>query len=243
MTIKFYHDLIQGSQEWRDLRTGIITASQVKLILSKKLAKVNNEKSRAHVYEIAAQREMQNVEETFDTWAMQRGKIEEIYAKDLYSKHYDKIRDCGFITNDKLGFMMGCSPDALMIGKKEGLEVKSRNQKLQMEVICKDEVPEEDMLQVQSNLFVSGYDVWTYLSYSNGMPMYVKRVLPDPDYFKAIEETALDFEAKTKKALADYTANCEKLRLVPTERKDHETGLVIKPSENAEEKENLYMAG
>lgn len=243
MTIKFYHDLQQGSQEWFDVRTGIITASQVKLILSKKLAKVNNEKSRAHVHEIAAQRAMENIEETFDTWAMQRGKIEEIYAKDLYSKNYAQVKDCGFITNDKLGFLMGCSPDALVIGKKEGLEVKSRNQKLQMKVISEDEVPEDDMLQVQSSLYVSEFDVWNYISYSNGMPMYVKRVLPDPIYFKAIEETALDFEAKTKKTLADYNENVEKLRLIHTERKDHETGLVIKPSENAGEYQDLTMAG
>ncbi len=240
MTVEYHHDLIQNSDDWFQLRTGVITASQTKLILSPKLKVSSNDKERSYGYEIVAQRVMDHIEETYQTWAMQRGHVEEIYAKDLYSKHYAQVKDCGFITNDKLGFLMGCSPDGL-VGTDGGVECKSRNQKIQTQVIIKDEIPELDMLQVQSHLFISERKWWDYISYSNGMPMYVKRATPDAKYFEAIEQAARQFEQKAQENLALYEKNSADL--VPTERRDHETGEVMKPSKNAEDESNLYMAG
>ena len=134
MTIKYHHDLIQNSDDWFKLRTGVVTASQTKLVLTPKLKISNNEKTRSHNYEIVAQRAMDHIEETYQSWDMQRGNVEEIYAIDLYSKHYDQVKPCGFITNDKLGFIIGMSPDGL-VGEDGGVEVKSRCQKLQAQVI------------------------------------------------------------------------------------------------------------
>ena len=54
--IKYHDDLIQGSDEWHAARCGLLTASEVKLILTPTLKIANNDKTRAHVYEIAAQR-------------------------------------------------------------------------------------------------------------------------------------------------------------------------------------------
>jgi len=239
MTIEYHWDLIQKSDEWFKLKTGVISASQTKLMLSKKLAVSNNDKSRAHVYEIAAQRAVNHIEETYQSWDMQRGNVEEIYAKDLYSKHKAQVKDCGFITNDKLGFIIGASPDGL-VGEDGGIEVKSRCQKLQMQAIADDEIPELDMLQVQTNLFVSEREWWDYISYSNGMPMYIKRARPDMDYFTAIRKAFTDFDQDVKEKLALYEKNIQ--GLIITKRRDHETGEVIKPSKNAEN-EDLRYAG
>jgi len=242
MTVEYHWDLIQKSDEWYALRTGMLTASKTKSILTPKLKITKPDKTSAFGYEIVAQRATNNVEDTFQSWAMQRGNVEEIYAKDLYSKHKEQVKDCGFITNDKLGFIVGMSPDGL-VGEDGGVEIKSRCQYIQAQTIIEDIIPEEDMLQVQKSLFISERKWWDYVSYSNGMHMYIKRAYPLQEYFDKITEAALIFEAKVRKDLTLYKENCERLKLIPTERKDHETGLVIKPSENAEEYQDLTAAG
>jgi len=241
MTIEYHWDLIQKSDEWFKLKTGVVTASQTKLVLTPKLKSCNTDKKTSgYSYEIVAQRAMNHIEDTYQSWDMQRGNVEEIYAKDLYSKHKEQVRDCGFITNDKLGFIIGCSPDGL-IGEDGGVEVKSRCQKLQVQVIIEDKIPDLDMLQVQTLLFVSEREWCDYISYSNGMPMYVKRAHPDMEYFTAIRKAFVEFEEKAQENMALYEKNIQ--GLIITERRDHETGEVIKPSKNADKDEVLYMAG
>ena len=45
MTIKYHADITQGSDEWFALRCGLLTASEMKLILTPTLKKANNEKT------------------------------------------------------------------------------------------------------------------------------------------------------------------------------------------------------
>ena len=231
MNIKYHYDVLQGSQEWHDLRTGIITASEMKLILTATLKTANNDKSRSHDFEIVAQRAMNFTEETFPTSAMERRQFEEIYAKDLYSEHIEGVRECGFITNDEFGFVLGSSPDGL-VGEDGMIEVKSRCQKHQAKTVINNEMPDEYMLQVQSGLLVSGRKWCDFISYSNGMPMFIKRVYPDKDVHAKIIEAATLFEARAKENMAAYVANSA--GLIPTERRDHDTGATITPSNNAQ---------
>ncbi len=72
--IKIHRDLIQGSDEWHQARLGILTASEVKYILTANTLKpADNEKTRAHVWEIAAQRISQYVEPSYSGDDMLRG--------------------------------------------------------------------------------------------------------------------------------------------------------------------------
>ena len=54
--ITYHNDLIQGSDEWHAARCGLLTASEVKLILTPTLKIAANDKTRAHVWELLAQR-------------------------------------------------------------------------------------------------------------------------------------------------------------------------------------------
>ncbi|MDZ7904624.1 MAG: hypothetical protein U5N55_01660 [Cypionkella sp.] len=86
MTITYYPDVEQGSDEWLARRCGVLTASEVKLILTPTLKTANNEKTRAHVWELAAQRITQYVEPSYIGDDMLRGMDDEIKARELYSK-------------------------------------------------------------------------------------------------------------------------------------------------------------
>jgi len=123
MTITYHKDLVQGSEEWLAARCGLLTASEMHLIVTPTLKAASNDKERTHLYELLAQRITGYVEPQYISDDMLRGMDEEITALDLYSKHHSKIDRVGFITNDKWGFTIGYSPDAV-VGKEGLVECK-----------------------------------------------------------------------------------------------------------------------
>jgi predicted phage-related endonuclease len=223
MTVTYHRDLIQGSDEWHQARLGLLTASEFKLILTPTLKIANNDKLRAHVWEIAAQRITNYVEPTYIGDEMLRGMDDEILARDLYSKHHAPVDEVGFVTNDKWGFTLGCSPDGL-VGEDGGIECKSRRQKFQIQTIVENyrdgKIPDEFILQVQGEMLVCERQWWDFISYSGGLHMAVIRVHADPVIQDAIVEAAAEFEAKVWDIEEDYRAAIKAMpRPIPTERK------------------------
>ena len=218
MTIKYHNDLIQGTDEWHAARCGRLTASEMKLILTPTLKVANNEKTRAHVWELAAQRITRYVEPQYIGDAMLRGHRDEILARDLYSQHYAPVTEVGFVTNDQWGFTLGYSPDGL-VGDDGQIECKSRVQKYQVQTIAEDESPDEYMLQLQTGLLVTGRAWVDFISYSGGLPMFVKRVLPDAAMRAAIIDAAAAFEMTLAEKTADYNAGLAGMpAIIETER-------------------------
>ena len=123
--IKIYNDLIQGSDEWHQARCGLLTASEMKLILTPTLKLASNDKERAHLYELMYQRVTGYVEPHYVSDDMLRGKEDEIDAVTLYHDNYHFVDLAGFITNDKWGFTIGYSPDGL-IGQDGLIEANTR---------------------------------------------------------------------------------------------------------------------
>lgn len=217
--ITHHPDMIQGSDEWLAARCGLLTASEMKLIITPTLKIAANDKTRAHAYELAAQRITGYVEPSYVSDDMLRGQTEEIEARILYAERYAPVREIGFITNDEWGFTIGYSPDGL-VGDDGLIECKSRRQKYQIQTITTNEVPEEHVIQVQTGLLVSGRAWLDYVSYSGGLPMATIRVYPDEKVQAAIIEAATKFEATVAGIVADYHARMATPdRLIPTERR------------------------
>jgi len=257
MTVNYQYDLIQGTDEWLEARLGLITASQMKLILSPKpeietrikkngeLYKqrewdpvADNDKVRALFYQLAYERITKRTGDNFQSFAMLRGEKEEILAKDMYSEHYNQVKDCGFITNDDLGFKIGMSPDGL-VGEDGGIEVKSRDGKHQVETIIEGDTPAEFMAQVQGFFLVTGRKSCDFISYSNGMHMFVKTEEPDPEWQDALKQAVIAAEKQIEKIVADYHEKTE--NLVKADWIDVMGEGDITPSDNADQ--SAYMAG
>jgi putative phage-type endonuclease len=214
--IKIHDQVIQGTEEWHALRCGLLTASEVKLIITPKQLKAsNNDKTRAHQYELAAQRISGYVEPQYVSDGMLRGEEDEILARVLYSQKYSPVTEVGFVTNDDYGFTIGCSPDGL-VGEDGMIEIKSRVQKYQVETIVTNEVDEDYMLQIQTGLIVTGRKWCDFISYCGGFPMFVKRVFPNPEFFAAIILAGKAFDDKINETIATYKTNI--VGLHPTER-------------------------
>ena len=215
----------QGSERWLQARCGLLTASEMKLILTPTLKVANNDKERAHLYDLLAQRVTRYVEPMYVSDDMLRGTVDEITAKAVYVENYGEVTNMGFITNDKWGFTIGYSPDGL-IGNDGLIECKSRRQYYQLQTILENKVPSEFIIQCQTGLLVSERRWLDFVSYCAGMPMVTLRVFPDPVCQEAIVNCAGQFYSKLEVKLAEYNARlaAEGGRYIPTERKEPNTG-------------------
>lgn len=222
MTITIHNDLVQGSDEWLRARCGLITASEVKLLLTPTLKRADNDKSRAHLWELAAQRISNHVEPTYVTDDMLRGHEEEFYARQLYAEKIAPVEEVGFVTNDGFGFTLGCSPDGI-VGSDGLIEIKSRRQKYQVQTIVehwREGTPPSDyILQVQTAMLVTDRAWCDLISYSGGLPMIPMRIERDPKITTAIIEACAAAETKISEIIEDFFAAVEARKLHPTERR------------------------
>jgi hypothetical protein len=231
MTSPTYHDVQQGTDEWLALRCGLLTASEIRLIMTPGTNKpADNDKSRAHLHELLAQRVTRHVEPHYISDDMLRGHEDEVRAKALYAQHYAPIREVGFVTrqfdNGRGGsFTLGYSPDGLVDSPhdKPGLvESKSRRQKYQVQTVLGiargQAAPDEYMLQIQTGMLVTGREWCDFISYSGGLPMAVSRVFADHAMQERILAAAKSFELRLDDEMRLYLGTCEKHRWVETER-------------------------
>lgn len=219
--IKYHTDLVQGSEEWHAARCGLLTASEMKYIITPaKLQYAQNDKEKAHLYELLAQRITKYVEPHYISDDMLRGKNDELDAKIAYNEKYGAVTDVGFITNDKWGFTLGYSPDGL-IGDDGVIEAKSRRQKFQVETIIGATIPDEHKIQVQTGLLVSERPWCDFISYCGGMHMITIRVDADKKIQDAIVAASRTFHEKLEALLAKYAEILADpaMRLIPTERR------------------------
>lgn len=225
MTVTYHTEIEQGSDQWAQLRRGILTASEMKLIITPATLKaVSNDKAKAHLWELLAQRISKYVEPTFYGDEMLRGHEDEVEARKLYSKHVSPVEDIGFITNDCWGFTLGYSPDGLVDQRTAGIEAKSRRQKFQVQAIVEHHlagaIPTDFIIQCHTGMLVGELKYVDLISYSGGLPMIPMRVWPDDKIHDAIIEISGEFERQLSEKLDAYTAALEtNANLIPTERR------------------------
>lgn len=205
MTLHEYPDLIQGTDEWHEVRLGIVTASVVgQLITGRTLQAAANPASRAIVAQLVAERITGWADPTYVSDDMERGWEDEPRARDAYAEHRGvEVAEMGFMVRDDWGFPIGYSPDGL-VGDDGLIEIKSRRPKKHLQTILADRVPAENMAQIQCGLLVSGREWCDYISYAGGMPLWVKRVYPEPTWYAAISDAVRVFEEIAVEMTADY---------------------------------------
>ncbi|MCW2763356.1 MAG: YqaJ-like viral recombinase [Marmoricola sp.] len=216
--IVFHEEYEQGSLQWLAARCGLLTASEMDRIVTPTLKVASNDKERAHVAEIAAQRITQYVEPHYIGDEMLRGHEDEVRARLAYEKKYEPVKQVGFVTNSRWGFTIGVSPDGL-VGDDGMIECKSRRQKFQIQTIADRAMPADFVIQVQTAMLVTERKWCDFISYSGGLPMVTIRVEPDPIVQDAIVEAAAKFEERVVAKIDLYhQALASDLRLIPTER-------------------------
>lgn len=209
-TLEILPDLIQGTDEWHEQRRGMVTASAVgRLITGKTLKPANNPDSRALAAILTAERITGWTDPTYVSDDMLRGIEDEPRARDAYAAWREvQVTEVGFMVRDYGDYRIGYSPDGL-VGDDGLIEVKSRRQKKHLQTILDDRVPAENMAQLQCGLLVSGRDWIDYVSYCGGMPLWVRRVHPDPRWQAAITDAVAAFEETSQQMQSVYRHNTQ----------------------------------
>lgn len=224
MTLHTFDNMEQRSPEWYAARCGIVTASVVGKLLTPTLKVADNDTARGVTAALVAERITGIVEPTFTSEDMARGIDHEPYARDIYSGHHQQAVECGFMRLDGDGWTLGFSPDGL-IADDGLLEVKCPRTKGHVQTILADRVPSFYVAQLQAGLLVSGRKWIDYCSFHAGLPLFVKRVYPDPAWHAAIEAACRQFELNADLMLGDFELATR--ALPATERIDNELGLVF----------------
>jgi hypothetical protein len=163
----------------------------------------DNDTSRGLTATLAAERITGWTEDTPMSSDMWRGVEAEPFARDLYSEHYAPVTECGFMLREECGLRIGYSPDGL-VGDDGLIEIKAPRAKTHLRTILADEVPAHYMPQLQAGLLVSGRAWIDFVSYVGGMPLYRRRVEPDLEWFDAIANACIAFEANVERIVLDY---------------------------------------
>jgi len=220
-----YAGVAQGSAEWLELRRGILTASTVGQLITPSTLKVaGNDMSRALVCQLVAERITGWVQDSYQSFDMVRGALDEPVARGVYGEHYAPVTEVGFMVRHFDGADLGYSPDGL-VGDDGLIEIKSRSPKDHLATILADKVPAKHMAQIQAGLLVSGRQWLDYISFCGGMPLWVERVQPDQRWVAAIRAALAGFEATAAKQIAadrDAVAG-----LATTERTTYDLDMVI----------------
>lgn len=231
--IKYYYDIVQGTDDWLRLKQGVLSASILKNVITPSKLKLSTAAPARLFYDdILSQRIDETIQHNYMSFNMMRGLEDEPYAVAQYEKEYHcEVRHCGFIVNTRLGFPLGYSPDAL-VGDDGLVEIKSREPKYQVKTILdhiagrtKEIVPGEFMIQIQTGLYVSDRKWCDFISFCNGNQMVTIRVDPLPTFQEAIEKAAISFEQVLQENMQKYNdavANDSRLTLTPRRKIDTE---------------------
>jgi len=202
----YHFDIEQGTDEWHALRRGVITASTISKLVTGTGKPANNDTSRALLLQLLAERITGESEPSFYNDDMARGRLLEPYARELYAKHYAPVRECGFVTAEFDGTVIGYSPDGL-VGDDGLIEIKAPRRKTHLRSLLADEVPAEYVPQIQTALAVTGRAWCDFISYAPGLPLYVTRCRPDHDAITQLIAAAQAAESELFHLWAAYFDN------------------------------------
>lgn len=166
-------------------------------------AVADNDTSRAVTATLVAERIADFTEDLPMTSDMWRGVDSEPLARDIYARHFAPVDEVGFMCEDRWGFSIGYSPDGL-VGDDGLIEIKAPRAKTHVLTVLTDTVPAHYMAQLQCGLLVSGREWIDFVSYVGGLPLWVKRVHPDPAWHEAIVAAVANFETTATEMVARF---------------------------------------
>lgn len=182
-------DCEQGSDEWHKARLGIPTATGIDSIVS-----ASGKRSAGfigYLAELIAESIEGSVLRDFKSRSMERGNELEPKARAAYEFMTDnKVTQVGGVYKDENREIM-ISPDGLIPELKKGLEIKCPDMKTHIRYILEGVLPSEYIIQVQSSIWVTGYESWDFMSYCpeyKPQTCFILNVKPDPKIQKAFDE-------------------------------------------------------
>jgi exodeoxyribonuclease (lambda-induced) len=153
----------QCSPEWFAAHAGVPGASSFDQVLTSQ-GKPSAQRQKL-IYRLVGELLIGKREEGFCSPAMQRGTEMEAEARAAFSFITGlEVEQVGFIYHDEQR-RWGCSPDGLIVGSKQGLEIKCPTLPVHIAYLLAGKLPTDYFPQVQGSMAVTGYDAWHFFSY------------------------------------------------------------------------------
>ena len=193
----------QGSDEWKALRLGHVTASKVADIMAKGRSgeAVTRKKYKM---QLVAERLTEMQQDSYSNAAMEWGVEQEPFARMAY-----EVQNGVFV--DKTGFWLhpvhrwiGVSPDGL-VGEDGLVEIKCPNSTTHLDYVYDNKAPAGYMKQMQCQLWVTGRKWCDFISYDprvkHSKQLFVKRVHRNEELIAEMEAEVLAFLAEVEQTI------------------------------------------
>jgi putative phage-type endonuclease len=203
MNIEFVE---QGSEAWKALRLGRVTASRVADIIAK--TKSGPAASRGnYMAELICERLTGQAQDGFTNAAMQWGTEQEPNARALYEFMAGvEVAQVGFVHHPAID-MAGASPDGL-VGDKGLVEIKCPNSSTHIETLLSEAIPAKYQTQMLWQMATCEREFCDFVSFDPRLPaemqMFVKKVERD-------DALIADLEKEVRAFLAELDAKIDAL--------------------------------
>jgi putative phage-type endonuclease len=201
-------EVIQGSDEWKAIRCGKVTASRVADIVAK--TKTGYSASRAnYMAQLITERLTGTVAESFTNAAMQHGTETEPEARSAYEFYQGvSVAQIAFAPHPTID-QAGASPDGLIDG--DGLvEIKCPQSATHLETLLGQAVPGKYETQIQFQLACTGRQWCDFVSYDPRMPenmrLFIKRVPRDSARIAELESEIVRFLKELDAKISELTS-------------------------------------
>lgn len=202
--MSIHHKVEQGSAAWYRIRLGIPSASNFDKLITP--GGKPSTQARKYKYRLIAERllrESQDDEIGMVRWVARGKELEPAAAAHFEFVNNVKLERCGFFTTDDRRF--GCSPDRLVSGTGEAVEIKSPAAWTHLGYLL-DGPDETYTPQVQGQLLVGGFEAVRFLSFHPQCPVFERITLPNKDYQATLrdllERFSEELERDTERARA-----------------------------------------
>jgi len=203
-------DLIQGTDAWKLIRSGKVTASRIADIMAQ--TKSGYGASRANYEaELISERLTGFPVETYQSTAMLHGIETEPQARTAYEFRFDtEVAEIGFVHHPTIKYF-GCSPDGL-IAESGLIEIKSPNTATHIKTLLGAKIPDNYIKQMMAQMACTGRQWCDWVSYDPRMPenmcLFVDRIERDDELIAELEKEVQRFldevAGKVSKLLEKY---------------------------------------
>lgn len=200
--------VIQGSDEWHQLRIGRVTASRIADLMSKTKSGWGASRHK-YMIQLIAERLTGQPTAGFTSAAMQWGTDTEPMARTAYEFMLDcTVDQVGFIVHPKIS-ESGASPDGL-VDADGMIEIKCPGTHAHIETITSGNIDSNYIKQMQWQMECAGKDWCDFISFDPRLPaqyqIWVRRVERDVEMAAQIREAVTAFLSELQDKLDNLQA-------------------------------------
>lgn len=192
--MKIITDMLQGSEQWHQMRLNKVTASRMSDVLSKGRGSAPSKTAESYMMELIAEKLTGEAKPFFENDAMKWGTETEPQARAMYELNSgNDVIEVAFIEHSEF---IGVSPDGL-IGSDGMLEIKCPTTITQIKRALTDDYSKDYYAQIQMQLWVAEREWCDFLSFDPRLDIdasyLLQRVCRDEKFIEEMKEKTNQF--------------------------------------------------